>query len=249
MLLAQRTNFLILLENQRPPPATIILYTANRFQETIYILSIIMRSHISNRMELVVLPEEEQQKQVDSPDLDDGVGSIFGGYRKGSKEDAKGTNADIIDYDAEPGNFHLGQYHFSQGGVRYLSSNCKQCQDSLALLHHGKSINRNNSKPDQSPLSRANSKNLAARHHALDVQNCSSTMCSLCCSCNSGLGGRGRCRVHSKGAVAFIKTGGATFLCQETSGDDSAGENTPVQLHESEKNSPRRRKIAFWSKK
>mmetsp|Transcript_13619 Transcript_13619/g.29583 ORF Transcript_13619/g.29583 Transcript_13619/m.29583 type:complete len:213 (+) Transcript_13619:62-700(+) len=212
-----------------------------------------MKSHLSNRMELVVLPAEEKQKQVDSPGLDDGVGSIFGGYYEGSKEDFKGTSADIMDYDAEPGNFHLGQYHFSQGGVRYLSSNCKQCQDSVALLHHGKSINSNNSKTDLSSLSRANSKNLAARHSALDVQNCSSTMCSLCCSCNSGFGGRGQCRVHSKGAVAFIKTGGATFLCQEikesSSGEDSAEENTPVELHESKNNSPRRRKIAFWSKK
>lgn len=209
-----------------------------------------------SRIQLVVFPEtREEEQKIDSEDrdLDDGVSSILGGSgKKGGNADTKGASKELVDYDAEPGNFHLGQYHFSQGGVRYLSTKCKQCQDYVAAVQHAKSKegSKQRNKSRVSAFVCADSKNLAEKHSTLDVQNCSSTTCTLCCSCGTA-GGRGRCRVHSKAHVAFIKPGGATFLCMPVENDEGEGEGTKdiVKSTGTGKHAPRKFKLALWSKK
>ena len=214
-------------------------------------------------MELVVMQssyaEEEQRTPVNHVEPDHSASSVFRGFRKEGKGNTEKNSAKLVDYDDEPGSFHVGQCHFSPGGLQYFSANCKQCQDHVAFLHHTKlTTGKKNSRPNLMSFARANSKNLAAKHSALDVQNCSSTMCTICCSCNGDLGGRGRCRVHSNGSVAFIKTGRATLLCQEvgetsigSSSHDSEGENRPIvhkSLTRNKRNSSSRHKIRFWPK-
>mmetsp|Transcript_98 Transcript_98/g.274 ORF Transcript_98/g.274 Transcript_98/m.274 type:complete len:167 (+) Transcript_98:204-704(+) len=158
-----------------------------------------------------------------------------------------------VDYDAEPGNFHLGSHHFSASGVKYFSSNCQACKDFVTAIHNGK-ISQGSKFRLNEPLVRASSGNLAQAHSAIDVQCCSSTTCEHCCTCRSGLGLAKTCPVHSKaGSVAFIKTGGASFVCQEIvhkDGNVVENEENDGSSSKWRRLSPRssKKKRAFWSK-
>ena len=216
-------------------------------------------------MELVVLGDEEliqtrpAVEKHNDDQLDEGVGGYFSVLNNKNDVPADELNEiserEAIDYDAEPGNFHLGSHHFSATGVKYFSTNCQACKDFVTAIHNGK-ISQGSKFRSNTPLIRASSGNLAQCHSAIDVQCCSSTTCEHCCTCRSGLGAGARtCPIHSKaGSVAFIKTGGATFLtCQEIVQQNSKAEDEENGNNSSKKwrrFSPRsgKRKRGFFSK-
>lgn len=191
----------------------------------------------NQQMELVVFGDEEliekapaAEKHSDD-ELDEGISGYFGFMK--SKDDVPAdelnevSEREAIDYDTEPGNFHLGSHHFSASGVKYFSATCQACKDFVAATHNSK-ISQGSEFRSNTPLIRASSGNLAQAHSAIDVQCCSSTTCEYCCTCRSGLGAGARtCPIHSKaGSVAFIKTGGATFFtCHEIVQQNSKGKN------------------------
>ena len=76
-------------------------------------------------MELVVLGDDERNWAMTSPrahDLDEDVSGYFAIPEKSGTIVADELNETskltTTDYDAEPGNFHLGSHHFSASGVK-----------------------------------------------------------------------------------------------------------------------------------
>ena len=217
------------------------------------------------QMELVVLGDEELIEKTPAAEkhndvqLDEGATGYFS-FTK-SKEDMPTdelnavSEREAIDYDTEPGNFHLGSHHFSATGVKYFSTNCQACKDFVTAIHNGK-ISQGSKYRSNKPLIRASSGNLAQCHSAIDVQCFSSTTCEHCCTCRSGQGAARTCPIHSKaGSVAFIKTGGATFFaCQEIVRQNSKAENKDSRhgsLKKWRRFSPRsggKKKRGFFSK-
>ena len=210
-------------------------------------------------MELVVLGDDERNRAMTSPrahDLDEGISGYFAIPDKSGTIVADELNEmsepTTTDYDAEPGNFHLGSHHFSASGVRYFSSNCQACKDFAAALHNGKNSEGRKFRSN-TPLVKASSGNLSKAHSAIDVQCCSSATCEHCCVCCSGLGSAKTCPIHPKaGSVTFIKTSGATFLCQDIGRKDNNGENVEGERSSSlfrcfSSLSPQK-KFTFWSK-
>ena len=96
----------------------------------------------------------------------------------------------ISNYDNEAGSFHLGSYHYSKNGDRYLSQNCSVCAAILAQ--------KNGDLTKDSSFARADSKDLSGACSTVDVHVCSSAACL-------------RCSNGSKGKVTFVKTNGASF--------------------------------------
>ena len=172
-------------------------------------------------MELVVLGDEELMEKT-PVQLDEGA-SGYGGYFRFMKskecmpadELNELSEREAIDHDAEPGSFHLGSHHFSATGVKYFSAKCQACKD-FVTASHNRNISQGSKFRSNTPLIRASSGNLAQCHSAIDVQCCSSITCEHCCTCRSA--------VSKAGSVAFIKTGGATFLtCQAKNEENNNG--------------------------
>ena len=131
-------------------------------------------------------------------------------------EDALNQN-----YDSEPGSFHLGQFHYTKDGRRYLSAACELCRANSAF-----DLERDGS------FTRADSKDLGSKHSANDVHVCTSATCI-------------RCQNGTPGQVEFIKTGDATF-CQPI--DEELTEDFEKKSA-SDNASQKPSKLAFWRKK
>ena len=130
-------------------------------------------------------------------------------------------NALYQNYDAEPGSFHLGQFHYTKDGRRYLSPSCELCRANSAF-----NMNRDSS------FIRASSKDLGSKHSSLDVHECTSATCI-------------RCQNGTPGQVEFIKASDATF-CQpivEESHESNDGDET-LQEEEETRSSG----FGFWKK-
>ena len=158
---------------------------------------------LKNGMEL------DEMNSFEDGELDENVNGIL---RSGA-----GAGAD---YDAEPGSFHLGQFHYTRDGVRYLSPTCKLCaaNGGLATIPED-ALERGSS------LVRPDSRNLGGRHSTHDVHDCSSSTCQ-------------RCQNATPGSVAFIKTG-STTMSQPINEGDEADEGSRRKNHKSGK-------FAFW---
>ena len=90
-----------------------------------------------------------------------------------------------------PDAFHEGMYHYSQYGVRYLSTNCKQCietkkngfftADNLdTISEHSVETEGDFSAHRKKYLVHPNTLSLGAKHSLIDVHNCNSARCHIC---------------------------------------------------------------------
>ena len=159
--------------------------------------------------------ELDEMNSFEDGELDENVNGML---RSGMGEGA--------DHDAEPGSFHLGQFHYTRDGVRYLSPSCKLCaaNGGLGTIPED-GLDRDNS------FVRADSRNLGGKHSAHDVHDCSSATCQ-------------RCQNGTPGSVAFIKTGDAT-LCQPIREEEEDG-NEEDSRERDEQQKPRN--FAFWKR-
>ena len=130
-------------------------------------------------------------------------------------------NALYQNYDAEPGCFHLGQFHYTKDGRRYLSPSCELCRANSAF-----NMNRDSS------FIRANSNDLGSKHSSLDVHECTSATCI-------------RCQNGTPGQVEFIKASDATF-CQPIVEESLEGNDGDETLQEEEET--RSSGFGFWKK-
>ena len=153
--------------------------------------------------------------------LDESKGLELDSFDEGElDEDALNQN-----YDSEPGSFHLGQFHYTKDGRRYLSAACELCRANSAF-----DLERDGS------FIRANSKDLGGKHSAHDVHVCTSATCI-------------RCQNGTPGQVEFIRAGDATFcqpideeLTEDFEENNSAGD-------EATQKESKTSKLAFWRKK
>jgi len=104
-------------------------------------------------------------------------------------------HGEVSNYDNDEGSFHLGSYHYSKNGDRYLSKNCSVCAAIIAQQGGDLTVD--------SSFARADSKDLSKAHSAVDVHSCSSATCLHCA--NDG----------SKRAISFVKADGAGFEVPE----------------------------------
>ena len=74
---------------------------------------------------------------------------------------------------AADGSFHAGKYHYTRDGERYLDPNCEKCQETILSLqgNGGLAAIDEGAEFDEMMLVRANSKDLGARHHGIDVRD------------------------------------------------------------------------------
>lgn len=104
-------------------------------------------------------------------------------------------HGEVSNYDNDAGSFHLGAYHYSKNGDRYLSKNCSVCAALIAQ--------QNGDLTGDSSFARADSEDLSKPHSAVDVHSCLSATCLHCN--NDG----------SKRAISFVKADGAGFEIPE----------------------------------
>ena len=89
-----------------------------------------------------------------------------------------------------PSSFHEGMYHYSQYGIRYLSTNCKTCietkrngfftADDLETISEESVDTSDLSTYRKRHLVNASSTDLGAKHSSIDVHQCSSARCHIC---------------------------------------------------------------------
>ncbi len=90
-----------------------------------------------------------------------------------------------------PNSFHEGMYHYSQYGVRYLSTNCKTCietkrngfftdDDLQTISEESVGTDADHSTYRKRHLVNASSTDLGAKHSSIDVHQCSSANCHIC---------------------------------------------------------------------
>ena len=90
-----------------------------------------------------------------------------------------------------PDSFHEGMYHYSQYGVRYLSTNCPQCietkkngfftADNLdTISEHSVETDGDFSAHRKKFQVHPNSLSLGCKHSAIDVHHCNSARCHIC---------------------------------------------------------------------
>ena len=152
--------------------------------------------------------------------IDESKGLALDSFDDGElDEDALNQN-----YDSEPGSFHLGQFHYTKDGRRYLSAACELCRANSAF-----NLERDGS------FIRANSKDLGGKHSAHDVHVCTSATCI-------------RCQNGTPGQVEFIKTGDATF-CQPIDEELTEDFEENSASDEASQKQSRPSKFAFWRKK
>ena len=89
------------------------------------------------------------------------------------------------------GSFHLGHYHYTGDGEKYLSTNCSFCLDTAKSLRAGyglAAINENKEMDDfDLCLVTANSKDLGGKCSAMNVVPCKSAFCEHCKLESSGV--------------------------------------------------------------
>ena len=153
--------------------------------------------------------------------LEEGKGIDLDEMNSFEEEGELDENALYQSYDAEPGSFHLGQFHYTKDGRRYLSPSCELCRANSAF-----NMNRDSS------FIRANSKDLGSKHSSLDVHECTSATCI-------------RCQNGTPGQVEFIKASDATF-CQPILEESLEGNDGDETLQEEEQT--RSSGLGFWKK-
>lgn len=91
-----------------------------------------------------------------------------------------------------PNSFHEGMYHYTQHGVRYLSTNCQTCietkKNGFYTAADLDTINENSVEDDNYDPSGHRKRFLVSpshdalglKHSAIDVHNCSSARCPIC---------------------------------------------------------------------
>ena len=90
-----------------------------------------------------------------------------------------------------PDSFHQGMYHYSQYGVRYLSTNCQHCietkKNGFFTADDLDTISENSVETDTDRSSHRkrffvppSANKLGAKHSSIDVHQCSSARCPLC---------------------------------------------------------------------
>jgi hypothetical protein len=116
--------------------------------------------------------------------IEDGKGMMLDDLRSVEEVD---ENALYESYDSDPGSFHLGQFHYTKDGRRYLSPSCELCRANSAF-----NLDRDGT------FIPANLSDLGGKHSALDVHVCSSATCV-------------RCQNGTPGTIEFVRTGNSSF--------------------------------------
>jgi len=89
-----------------------------------------------------------------------------------------------------PGSFHEGLYHYTKGGLRYLSTNCENCLETrrntfytdsgLPTILENDVYQDNNRDREFVGVVSPDSKDLGSRHLGIDVHRCTSSTCVRC---------------------------------------------------------------------
>ena len=89
-----------------------------------------------------------------------------------------------------PNSFHEGMYHYSQYGVRYLSTNCKTCietkrngfftDEDLETISEESVETADHSTYRKKHFVNASSTDLGTKHSSIDVHQCTSARCQIC---------------------------------------------------------------------
>ena len=71
-------------------------------------------------------PDYELCREIVEPNIR--KNDEFDNTTEGTVSNFVATEGDAREYDALPGNFHLGKYHYTHDGIRYMSLRCELCQ-------------------------------------------------------------------------------------------------------------------------